>query len=213
MLVHQLADPIFNWDNVGDYLRKSYPHYPAITPLLQEHAQAQAVDWVLFAIFGLIRSEGFTSELYKKNLDIFALGETFTTFRNAIKAGALEFAKFTNSNEFADEAQVAEEYKGIYKHCVGTPPQEPPLPTPKPDVPPEYPTPPEPVPDFPKTDPKPPKEEPTPAPQPTSTWKYWAKKACELFLVVIGVVGLGLPSWVTGLIKIAINAIIQFLGA
>jgi hypothetical protein len=80
--------------------------FPAIVSLAYEAARAYKCNGTLLILWACVRSQGFTSKEYRENIDIFALGGKYLTYRNSIATGASEFIKYTATDMLQEQEQI-----------------------------------------------------------------------------------------------------------
>jgi hypothetical protein len=181
--------PICTTDRTIRFFQTKYPRYLPLIVYHQVAGDAYKVNWLLLHCWGVIRSDFGTSKVYNDNLDIFALGGRFATYRDAVNSGASEFKKFVDTKMVQEQNELESMYAACIEFCKK-------LPEPNP-----VPPPPEP-----KPEPAPvPKPTPRPEPQPPkSNWK-WIKVLLPILITIATIGSLFLPGWAKTILDVIIK--------
>ena len=196
-----------SWSDLSSFgLNKYGSKWPACSAYYFEVGKQWSVNPVLLALWGAVRSQGFTSKEYSQNIDIYALGGRYTSFVDAIKTGAQELAKFETTEMLQEQVAVEKLYAEFENYVSGLAPVvEPPKP-PKPQKPPVEPQKP--------ADPENPAGPETPSAP--GSWKKqlgWLGGTASTLLIVWGVVSMALPGWASTAGRVILQLIASFFGS
>ena len=189
-------------------LHKYNRHWLPVSAFYFEEAQKWKVNPILLALWGCIRSQGFTLKAYTENQDIFDLGGRFSSYHDAIISGAAEFSKFETTEMLTEQAEIEKLFLEFVEYAMKlTPPIEPPQPPKQPD-----PVPPKEEPKPPKEEPKQPENPPKEEPKDPSSWKTrfkWLGTIAGILLtaLTVGSIFLPIPANIVAILKIILKAI------
>jgi len=192
----------YGWNDIATFgLHKCQNKWPACSTYYVEFGKRYQVNPVLLALWGIIRSQNFTSKEYRENLDIYSLGGRHKTFADAIATGASELAKFEDTSMMQEQAGIEKLYIEFVEFMAGLPPAVEPPPPPKPPVePPQKPAEPPPV-----VQPETPKEPEKPGEAPG--WKKTIKKVAVWLTGIVSVAGVVVVLTPTPIDDIAVRVV------
>lgn len=194
------------WQDVSNYfMGLDGSHYSAFTSYMVEESKPHNLNYILLISLSAIRTALWTSYEYKANSDMFGLGGRFLTYRDSIRAGADELARYEDTSLIPEEEEILKMYKSCIDACLKLS---------EPTIPPEHP---KPKPEEPKPKPEEPKpEEPKPEePSKPGDWKKglgFLGTIASILLSVWGIISIWIPSPVSGIVKIVLEAIKNIFG-
>ena len=193
-----------SWSDLSNFgLNKYGSKWPACSAYYFEVGKQWSVNPVLLALWGAVRSNGFTSKEYSQNIDIYALGGRYTSFVDSIKTGAQELAKFETTAMLQEQVAVEKLYAEFENYFSGLAPvvEPPPVPTPVP---------------VPKPDDTPVDKSASDVDKSPTNWKKdlkWIGSFAGALLVVWSIVSLALPGWASTLGKVVLQLLSSFFGS